>query len=745
MSPAYDAVPTQSSETLLPATESRPHRSRTLRLGSWGTWILLLGIPLQFAILAFLIYLWTSQEDIKDNRISTSALWRRLALEGWILQAVTVSTAVMRVMLGLHTVLATSITAGIMLEKGSTPWNELCKVSLLRVSNNGPWPLLRLRIQRPRAIPSTVLLSVIFSTSIVLQFTSTLLVSDFHRTSIPMDPQAMNISVVDYYGAYTGMTATEPWSKSPAFFPTFAEAGPIDRIPSTTQFPLMDTGTIKRGLLPFPSERRQVLRSYTGPAVVLSSRVGCVPVEMDVQLTPDIDFAAGATPGPVDDGPDGVWRSRHTFVMRTYLNGSASWNYTKPNGEPYNYLKKDETTNMTYSCDDHTCHRAPLYCPLPGDTRRIGNILGAMDEARLVFCFFEEQSTDKFLFLQVPISADNWTVTFARQFRDPEDAASISLHKASNDAPTPWSAYTAPALGGLNILATICSVAPDWDLQQVAMQTPVDIRESSITWSPENNTWNTEGVLRLFGSTSLDPVERSILTLNLSSPQPPGSAKIDIDTFAIMFSYIQRAFNGETSIGNFSFNSTMHFCGSCIDRVNIIAEAIHPTYNILLQSVLNSTGDPARSLDALFTALWLGMYENSMAGFDLGDMAVTVSSTVVQVPGRWTGLIIVACLVSSAYSCTIALAVMYLRGTRYTMLGNSWYAVAQLQSQELMPVLRSASTLQDSELEVVKDDHETRHSEAMLVGRDGQPELKWIRHRGGWHSSPKAAKSHRSL
>lgn len=82
MSPAYKAVHAQSGETLTSAKTSK-RRSLTSALGRWGAWLLFLGIPFQFGILAFLIYLWASQEDIKKDSVPASALWRRLAFRGW--------------------------------------------------------------------------------------------------------------------------------------------------------------------------------------------------------------------------------------------------------------------------------------------------------------------------------------------------------------------------------------------------------------------------------------------------------------------------------------------------------------------------------------------------------------------------------------------------------------------------------------------------------------------------------------
>lgn len=729
MSQTYDALPVQPHDTPTSSIPvAKPRRSRTLRFGSWGTWVLAAGIPLQLGILAILGYIWSSQRDVQSNNVAASTLWRRLALAGWVLQTITILSAVMRVTLGLHTVLATSIAAAIMFEGEDTPWFDLCKLSLLRVANNGPWTLLWMRIWNPQAVTSTMLLAILFISSMVLQFSSTILVSDLQHPSIAMDPQTVNTSVLDFNGLYTNMAASKPWSKPPAFFPTFAETGPVDQVLSTPQFPLVDTGTRRRGLLPFPSERRQKLRSYTGPAVVLESRVGCVPVDLDVKLTPSWDDGSWLPHGVNTTGRGG-WPG----LVGAYLDGSASWNYTTADGNAYNFLNKSQGTDATYTCSERTCHRAPLNCTLAGETPANNSaILTNVDKARIEFCFFDKPDTEKFLLFQVPLTADDWTDVFERQFPDVHKMGPISLQKSHGAGQAPWSVYTA---AGVNIHATVCSIKSSIKLEQVSMHTPVDIKESSITW--ENNTWNTQGVQKLFSSPSLTLAEKSTLALNISSPADAveGSDPSNFSSFGLMVTYVREVFRAPSSTRHSRFNPTILLCGNCMDRLESAADIDPaPAYIILLQAILHATGDPTRALDALFTALWLTTYENSMAGFDYGDDAVIVSSTVVQLPGRWSGFIIVACLMTAAYSCIGALVVIYLRNTRYTLLGSSWYAVAQLLSEELAPVLETASTLPDGELQGNKND-ESRHVEARLVTGTDMPELRWTRKRSRRDSS----------
>lgn len=157
---------------------------------------------------------------------------------------------------------------------------------------------------------------------------------------------------------------------------------------------------------------------------------------------------------------------------------------------------------------------------------------------------------------------------------------------------------------------------------------------------------------------------------------------------------------------------------------------MHPYYSILLQEAVNTTGNPAQSLDSLFTALTLTMYSDALAGFDFGGVAAMVFSTMVVLPGRWTGLVIVAYLLVATYACFIILSFQYLRVRQHTMLGNSWYAVVQLYSLEMRTVFQSASRLRDSEVEVMLENRGLLDGEAVFAQGLGDDHVELVRKRG---------------
>lgn len=138
---------------------------------------------------------------------------------------------------------------------------------------------------------------LLFFTTTILQFGSTVLLSDLHLGQLPSLPtnhtstydfvytthgQALssNVSSGPSYGysRYTG-PVTYPiqlrvptWSRNPPAFPAFAEYSK----PISSSVGVDDTGVLLRAFLPVPeAQSRETIRNYSGVAHILDSRVCC--------------------------------------------------------------------------------------------------------------------------------------------------------------------------------------------------------------------------------------------------------------------------------------------------------------------------------------------------------------------------------------------------------------------------------------------------------------------------------------
>lgn len=121
--------------------------------------------------------------------------------------------------------------------------------------------------------------TLLLATTILLQLTSTILVSDLSLGMIPGKPsqatQNFDFSYTNNGGSWEYRNqprAVSTWSRNPSAFPTFAE---FSEAPDASHY-VDDTGTLFRAFLPFQdAQSRTNVMEYSGRALVLDARVSC--------------------------------------------------------------------------------------------------------------------------------------------------------------------------------------------------------------------------------------------------------------------------------------------------------------------------------------------------------------------------------------------------------------------------------------------------------------------------------------
>ena len=148
-------------------------------------------------------------------------------------------------------------------------------------------------IFKPRSGYSIAVL-LLFTTTTMLQFSSTALLSDLRLGQLPGLPTHRNVAFDFKYmmangsldmiapgvsivaageAAYPLQIRTPTWSRNPPAYPVFAEYSE----PVSSAKDVDDTGILLRAFIPFSdAESRENIRNYTGNAMVLDSRVGKV-------------------------------------------------------------------------------------------------------------------------------------------------------------------------------------------------------------------------------------------------------------------------------------------------------------------------------------------------------------------------------------------------------------------------------------------------------------------------------------
>jgi hypothetical protein len=151
---------------------------------SW--WLYSLNVISSLILLAscgFLSFLWFGSDN---NRT-----WQRFASRNWITQATTIASALIRFATGVQATTASCMLASVMSEIGGVPLRELANVSIMRTYSSPFtlwWAQLQIVISKRRPVKRGILptlITLLVIPSIVLQFTSTLLVFDIRPGFVP--------------------------------------------------------------------------------------------------------------------------------------------------------------------------------------------------------------------------------------------------------------------------------------------------------------------------------------------------------------------------------------------------------------------------------------------------------------------------------------------------------------------------------------------------------------------------------
>ncbi|RSL91025.1 hypothetical protein CEP52_014400 [Fusarium oligoseptatum] len=124
----------------------------------------------------------------------------------------------------------------------------------------------------------------------------------------------------------------------------------------------------------------------------------------------------------------------------------------------------------------------------------------------------------------------------------------------------------------------------------------------------------------------------------------------------------------------------------------------HPAHSSVFQSIIQQTGDPALAVQALMTRLYQMQYYDFLPDFDFKQTTETIYSTERIAPSRWTGLLIVFCLVAAQLLLVFITMVLFISRTRGSALGNIWQAVSQMASPETRQILESTDSRRDDEM-----------------------------------------------
>ena len=193
---------TSCSQTSTPEDDSseaedQPNRHPRNRIGTWRLLILSLGTICICTAIGILTFLWANSMTAPDD-LETGTFWRYIVFQGWATRVVTLSAAVIRLVIVSQAGLTTSMIASILLENVGVQLWAVPLLSLVRSITVGPEAILRASLPRHFRLSSKVIchFAILLSmlNTLASQFFSTLLLSDFENTVITGDANKSSIA-----------------------------------------------------------------------------------------------------------------------------------------------------------------------------------------------------------------------------------------------------------------------------------------------------------------------------------------------------------------------------------------------------------------------------------------------------------------------------------------------------------------------------------------------------------------------
>lgn len=610
-------------------------------------------------------------------------------------QAVTLTSIILRLIVGIQATVCTSMTAALLLERLSVPLLQVAHTSVMRGINDGPWKLVKLVLSSKgnascflRHVESWLIISLFFL-SLALQFTSTILLSDMRAFRMVGD---LNITAFNGLFAYPGKEQFRlrlgPLMMNSPVYLMFGEIS-TTRDSSPDSRGLSDTGLTQRGLLPMADrDHRTSTREYDGMGMVMSSRVACMrPVITKASL----EFAS----------------ERHDFKqLQGVLHYSQSLREANPGMGPLCSVS-EKCEQLSFECTMPAADKdpwAPGACILDGVGGSFrGSYQPMWDPADGPW----SENSSIWLVYSTSMTIDLWRSM----------PPSFSMQSAQSSADNEWIMYE--IVPDYYIKLAVCFSDFDFAYRDIRMRAAEATTEPSMKWSLVlGETFGIDKVQTYLGldRSHQSITDRGILSLEVKPDngtpytRPPShydllnqpSDKITPGALTASSLRLETAF--ELCDGNHT-NTTFGLCINCYLDAPI---APHNDYRFLFSSIILgfpfASGRAADALHAFISVAGLNVYNQFLASsMDVAQQARVVTTREVTVPGSWppstaacAGLIAVASLLAAYLSLVTATTVLYIRHTRYSRYGNVWHVISQLMdSEELAGTLELGNNASD--------------------------------------------------
>ncbi|KAF2690850.1 hypothetical protein K458DRAFT_382426 [Lentithecium fluviatile CBS 122367] len=683
------------SKTRVPSVFSEPLSIRD-RFSTYLISATIVSTAFLLATTAFLAYLWNSDDSNK--------IWHRIVLANLVTRSVTLSAVILRITVSVQAGLVTSMLASLILEGAGICLLDVLEISFMRFANNGPHMLLWVYAKQVGSAASFSLLAALALSTFATQFTSTLLLSDIASISTPNSSSGSGVRygfapIIDPDESppkYASIGWTDYGTKIPQEFPSFGEySAPAERKDGVD-----DTGTVIRSLMPITDkDSRQNLVSYEGPAFAFDARVACTQPHFlslencDEQSSDSDGTICGevAPRNPIDNAA--------INMNRTYFSCGlpSSWfSDFEPTSSPQWTLCPlwDWTTGGLLSALDPANNASlqhswyPLYSEEYPD-EPFGGTWGASDGKKSwvvgtgnAYLVLNTTTTYFSMEMNRSINATTYVGPWTKiEYPETSEIFSTSL---CYDALPPD--YTIHQVQDFNVTLSKGAYRREPVVGVKAKNEGFDTTEvrKQLAAGLGNATLEERGVFQLSGEDLLKAVAEKHFELSPLDPSYgindalsfPVYQQSEIPTLPWVFGAVTTAWH----------TFTLHFCLYCEPIANE-ARTASTLHSSIFNEALQDTGSPAIALQAHLTTVLRQAYYTWLPLFDTSANATTVSYVERLAPVSRRGfLAVMGILATHVLVCGIT-TYLFLKKTKYSLLGNIWASFAQVTQTEQAQVL----------------------------------------------------------
>lgn len=711
---------------------SKSHFSFYTKLGLLATCTLSIGLALILASLGFLWFLWLANDENK--------LWRAIVNRNWVTRAIALASLAIRQSVSFHASVATAMIAGLALERMIVLLLNLASVSTTRNANGGPymllwwlWKAFHFNPHRWKTVFLPLLITILTSTTILIQLTSFALLSDVDLVTTRASSETRSIQThfaYDQNGTIPTVTHGSTWSQQLQSYVSFAE---YHEQPSGDSIDgVDDTGLTLRAFLPIVDEQtRFMTASWDGLAAVLDARTVCIRPTLLEPRVHYADLALGFETGftidlgshsptelgleaisaPVFGCPSGDCpEATACYVPLTAVDSSGDFQLNQTQFSQWRLVVCQPSSDAA-----QTLWTLQSAFQVPGQGVRRAALVG------------EPNYSFGNAYVVVNVSSGS-EAEWANAI--PGEDPNLGIFRGSGTSPVGYSVHGQnnewydlifSEDATLNLSVSVCYTA--FDAADLHVQIEASGNHSDITpsWNTTRQAFDYSDIRAQFGQDlgdgsvtySKDSISRNIMTLEKRAswvPEPDfGDYVVPrkritetnwIADYANMAGSLQsNAFDYEPG-SNWTRFLWQNYQVPNLWNARLSYDYADTSLTGLVQEILQTGGSLAFAMQSVVTVLSELAYYQQLQ--QLNGISNVTKSPYVQAsaPVRKRGLIAVTAVLGVHILIVFCFVLpIFLWQTKISTLGNAWQAVAQLIDPKTKPLLDKAALAIDSQAE----------------------------------------------